>query len=59
MLSFSTHLKLEGEVERLTVRHKNANIQVEYNTMTGIALYKLLMSLLFEQGFSRGRTKVV
>ena len=38
--------KLEGEVEQLTVRHKNADIQVEYSTMTGIALYKLLMSFL-------------
>ncbi|KAI0772765.1 Pkinase-domain-containing protein [Trametes elegans] len=34
----------EGEPERLAARRKNADIQAEYNAMTCVALYMLLMS---------------
>lgn len=34
----------EGETERLAARRKNADIQAEYNAMTCVALYMLLMS---------------
>ncbi|KAI0719856.1 kinase-like domain-containing protein [Cerioporus squamosus] len=33
----------EGETERLAARRKNADIQAEYNAMTCVALYMLLM----------------
>ncbi|KAI0708695.1 kinase-like protein [Earliella scabrosa] len=36
----------EGETDRLAARRKNADIQAEYNAMTCVALYMLLMSLL-------------
>ncbi|OSD00427.1 kinase-like protein [Trametes coccinea BRFM310] len=36
--------KREGEPERLAARRKNADIQAEYNAMTCVALYMLLMS---------------
>ncbi|KAI0356963.1 Pkinase-domain-containing protein [Trametes cingulata] len=34
----------EGEPERLAARRKNADIQAEYNAMTCVALYMLLMT---------------
>ncbi|KAH9854625.1 Pkinase-domain-containing protein [Lenzites betulinus] len=34
----------QGETERLAARRKNADIQAEYNAMTCVALYMLLMS---------------
>lgn len=34
----------EGETDRLAARRKNADIQAEYNAMTCVALYMLLMS---------------
>ncbi|KAI8989164.1 kinase-like protein [Trametes punicea] len=37
-------LKREGEPEKLAARRKNADIQAEYNAMTCVALYMLLMS---------------
>ncbi|KAI0634197.1 Pkinase-domain-containing protein [Trametes polyzona] len=40
----SKFLKREGETDRLAARRKNADIQAEYNAMTCVALYILLMS---------------
>ncbi|KZT63522.1 hypothetical protein DAEQUDRAFT_680232 [Daedalea quercina L-15889] len=37
-------IRREGEPERHAVKRKNADIQAEYNAMTGVALYMLLMS---------------
>ncbi|OJT04188.1 Serine/threonine-protein kinase ATG1 [Trametes pubescens] len=37
-------LRREGETERLAARRKNADIQAEYNAITCVALYMLLMT---------------
>lgn len=40
----SKFLRREGETERLAARRKNADIQAEYNAITCVALYMLLMT---------------
>ncbi|OBZ76318.1 Serine/threonine-protein kinase ATG1 [Grifola frondosa] len=47
-------LRREGEPERLAARRKNADIQAEYNAMTCVALYMLLMSFS-QKGIDRLR----
>ncbi|KAI0752666.1 kinase-like protein [Daedaleopsis nitida] len=47
-------LRREGETERLAARRKNADIQAEYNAMTCVALYMLLMSFS-QKGIDRLR----
>ena len=50
----SKFLRREGETEKLAARRRNADIQAEYNAMTCVAVYMLLMSFA-QRGIDRLR----